>query len=213
MKSLLIAALIAGSALTPAAHADSGFGWEGGGCHWSALDDTSPGGVLGGQDTWHGYVSLLVIPNDAETGLPSGAAVTAECVLMIDGANERTVLAGSGVGVAAAAGTLTFTADYPDVVVQLCTRVTVGTETIDDCGDGDPCPGALCTLAFVGSKVNEVFAQAVDPVLCPQLVALAPTVDGLPTANVLYIDPATGDTYAGGTTQDDLVYDCPPYII
>jgi hypothetical protein len=42
-----------------------------------------------------------------------------------------------------------------------------------------------------------------------RLVATA--VDALPTAGVLVVDPATGDTDLGGPTPADLDRDCPPY--
>jgi hypothetical protein len=53
--------------------------------------------------------------------------------------------------------------------------------------------------------------EIVDPTICPMLVTAAPTVDSGPTAGVIYVDPGTGDTYVGGTTADDVTWDCPPY--
>jgi hypothetical protein len=61
-------------------------------------------------------------------------------------------------------------------------------------------------------QVNAVL-QNVDPILCGVLKTLAPTVDSLPTSSVLYIDPASGDTYVGGTGPSALFWDCPPYVV
>ena len=75
----------------------------------------------------------------------------------------------------------------------------------------DPVDDAVRLVLFVLCPAPEVDLCVVDPArVCPLLVTLAPTVDPLPTADVVYIEPATGDTYLGGTTPDDKVQDCPP---
>jgi len=70
--------------------------------------------------------------------------------------------------------------------------------------------GALTLAPFTGTAHAE--ARHGTPVECAELKTMAPTVDSLPTAAWYYIDPATGDLYIGGTTQDDLVIDCPPFV-
>jgi len=213
MRSVLVAALLAVSALTGVAHADVDY--QGGGCRMQTVDDTLGSGVLGGADTWNGTVQLLVLP----TGAHTGAQVSAACEIRVNGATPRTVLEGSGTGIALAAGTLTYTAAVTDVV-YLCTRVTVGAETVTRCADIGPatvCPTPVCgnggLLDQAVAAVDAVDEQrkVLDPAVCAQLVAAATAVDALPAAGVLYVDPATGDTYVGGTAPEDLTWDCPPY--
>jgi hypothetical protein len=58
--------------------------------------------------------------------------------------------------------------------------------------------------------VNET-TEVADPASCAALRAAAPTVDALP-GGAAYVDPVTGDTYVGGTGDDSLAWDCPPYV-
>jgi hypothetical protein len=205
------------------AHAD-GANFKGT-CRISSVNDTTPDGTLGGQNVWNGQVNILVVANDA-------GSISANCSLKVNGANQGVVLdAGAGTGVVAAAGRVTFTAAVTDTVT-ICTNVTTsaGSESVcadltttpicpvQVCGDGGALDqviaildGVLTTLDGVINTVNEA-TKIVDPALCGALTTIAPTVNGLPTAAVLYIDPATGDTFVGGTTANDLFWDCPPYV-
>jgi hypothetical protein len=73
------------------------------------------------------------------------------------------------------------------------------------CG-GWPPPSLIDALNTVFEVVNEGIAP-VDPTVCAQLVALAPTVNGLGHPELASIDPATGDTGVLGSP----FWDCPPY--
>jgi hypothetical protein len=203
------------------AHAD-GAGYKGT-CRISSLNDTSPDGTLGGQNVWNGQVDILVVANDA-------GSISANCSLKVNGVSQGVILnAGNGTGFVAAADRVTFTAAVTDTVT-ICTNVTTsaGAESqcadltttpicpVQVCGDGGALDqviaildGVLTTVDGVINTVNEA-TKIVDPAVCAALIAIAPTVDGLPTAAVLYIDP-TGDTYVGGTTPADLFWNCPPY--
>jgi hypothetical protein len=79
----------------------------------------------------------------------------------------------------------------------------------------DPVDDVVHLVYFLLCPDPEVDLCVFDPArVCPLLVTLAPVVDALPpTAVLLYIDPATGDTYAGGTAPDDKVQDCAPYDV
>jgi hypothetical protein len=217
MKSLLVATLLATALVPGVAHADPYFGYEGR-CSYATLNDTTPNAALGGQSTWNGVARVYVVPVD-EDGVPTGAPVAARCELVVNDVSRGIVLdAGSGTGAVAAAGPLTYTAAVTDVV-YLCTVVTIGSVTDRTCAVTLPatpiCPRLVCgdggLLDVVIATVNEA-AKALDPATCAALAAAAPTVDGLPSAGFLYVDPATGDTYAGGTTPADLLWDCPPYV-
>jgi hypothetical protein len=214
LKKLLMASVIGMLAVTApiTAHAD-GVGFKGT-CRISTVNDTTPDGTLGGQNVWNGQVNIVVVANDA-------GSISANCSLKVNGVSQGVILdAGSGTGVVAAAGRATFTAAVTDTV-SICTNVTTsaGSESIcvdltttpicpvQVCGDG----GVLDQLIALINTVNEA-TKALDPAICLVLTTIAPTVDGLPTSGVLYIDPATGDTYVGGTTPADLFWDCPPYV-
>jgi hypothetical protein len=216
MKSALVAALLAAAALTPAAaHADPYYGYLGG-CSFALVDDPTPGGPSGGQDTWNGVVRVHVVPVDYY-GVPTGAPVAAKCELRVDGVSRGIVLdAGSGTGVVAGAGPLTFTA-ADAAWIDLCSVVTIDSVTQTRCLSLTPvpiCPAWLCEGNLLTAVIDAADDQvkALDPATCAALAAAAPTVDGLPSAGFLYVDPATGDTYAGGTTPADLLWDCPPYV-
>jgi hypothetical protein len=217
MKSLLVATLLAAAAVPGVAHADPYFGYEGR-CTYTVLNDTTPNALLGGQSTWNGVARVHVVPVD-EDGVPTGAPVAAKCELVVNRVSRGIVLdAGSGTGAVAAAGPLMYTAAVTDTV-DLCTIVTIGSVTQRTCAITLPatpiCPRLVCgdggLLDDAITTVNEQ-SKALDPAVCAALAAAAPTVNGLPSADVLYVDPDTGDTYAGGTTPDHLFWDCPPYV-
>jgi hypothetical protein len=205
------------------AHAD-GAGFKGT-CRISTVNDTTPDGTLGGQNVWNGQVNIVVVANDA-------GSISANCSLKVNGVSQGVILdAGAGTGVLAAAGRATFTAAVTDTVT-ICTNVTTsaGSESVcvdltttpicpvQVCGDGGVLDQVIAvldtvfaTLDGVITTVNEA-TKVVDGPLCAQLIGISGTVNSLPTSGVLYIDPATGDTYVGGTTPADLFWDCPPYV-
>jgi hypothetical protein len=191
-----------------------------GGCRVSSLNDTTPDGTLGGQSVWNGQVNVVVVANTP------GDTISATCSIKVNGVDQGIVLTANtpGVGFAAAADRVTFTAAVTDVV-SLCTNVTTGSGGDESscadltttpicpaqaCGDGGLLDQAFAILDGVIHDVNEV-AKIVDPTLCAALKSISGTVNGLPTSGVLYIDPSTGDTFVGGTTDADLFWDCPPY--
>jgi len=137
MRSVLVAALLAAAALTPAAaHADPSSDFVGG-CDAATVNDTTPGGTLGGQESWHGLVWAHVVPVDS-AGVPTGAAVAATCELRVDGVSRGTVLdAGSGTGAVAGAGPLAFTASVADPI-EICAVVTIGSVTPTKCRSFSP---------------------------------------------------------------------------
>lgn len=219
MKSLLLASVVAMLAVTTpvAAHAD-GPGYVGT-CRISTINDSTPGGQLGGDHVWTGEANVLVAPKD-----PTATITAASCWIKVFGSSSETKLLDATVvgPVAVGAGPVTFTAAVTDTVF-LCTHVSVnGGPTTDSCGFDEPttpiCPESVCgdggVLGQVFATVNEINdeTKVVDQVVCPLLIGAAPTVDGLPTAGVLYVDPVTGDTYLGGTTDASLFWDCPPYL-
>jgi hypothetical protein len=213
MKKLLVATVVGLLAVTAplTAHAD-GLHYKGG-CRISTVNDTTPGGQLGGADTWNGEVDMLVVANDA-------GPISATCSLRINSVNQGVILAGSGTGYVVAVGRATFRAAVTDTVT-LCTNVTTNGGYESYCGFGPETPLCPVQVCGDGGVLDQVFAlydtipettKVLDPPLCAQLMALAPAVDALPTGGVLHIDPATGDTYLGGTTPADLIWDCPPYV-
>jgi hypothetical protein len=233
MKKLLLATAVAIMAATAplTAHAD-GPGYTGG-CDISTVNDTTPDGTLGGQNVWNGEVDVLVVATTP------GDSISASCWIKVGaGGTENKVLdaTGPGVGFTAGAGRATFTAAATDTVF-ICTHVTTGSAGSSDvcdalttspicpdqvCGDGGLLDQAFAVLDTVFATVDGVLTtvdgvvteltKIPDPVLCGQLKGIAGTIDSLPTSGVLYIDPASGDTYIGGTTADDLAWDCPPYV-
>jgi hypothetical protein len=207
VKKLILAAAVAMLGITAplSAHAD-GATFKGG-CRISTVNDTTPGGVLGGQRVWNGQVNIEVVantPNDL---------VAASCYIKVTASgSESKILDGTVIGatVAVGAGQATFTADVTDTV-YICTHVTTSAGTEDVCvalTTTPVCPEQVCGDGGVLGPNG-----LVDSIVCPVLITLAPTVDGLPTSAVLWIDPVQGDTYVGGTTPADLFWDCPPYVV
>jgi hypothetical protein len=217
-----VAGLLAAAAPLPA-HADGAH--FRGSCRFSVVTDTTPGGRLGGQDAWNGEVDVLVVADDA-------GSISATCSIKVNGVDQGVVLdAGSGTGFVAAAGPLTFRAGAADGVA-LCTNVTTSAGAESWCGFGPErplCPDDVCGDGAVLDQVVGVLDQVLDvldglvgagpplfevadPTLCPVLLSLRPTVNALPTAGLLSIGP-DGDVFLGGTTADDLFWDCPPYTV
>ncbi len=235
LKKLLMASLAVGMLAVSAplsAHAAS-FDYRGG-CGFDTLNDTTPGGQLGGQDVWNGGVYLVVVPTDT-AGTPTGAAADVTCELKVNGVSQGTVLSASGTGIIAAAGQIQFTAAITDIV-SLCDHVTVGAETIVNCGDAtttqiipQPVIDALILVldTAVGAAntvidlLNSTVFSQLDPTICAGLIAIAPVVNTLPS-DIAHIDPATGDTglgkallvlLTGDPDVNDGFWDCPPYEV
>jgi hypothetical protein len=205
-KKLLVATVVGILAVTAplTAHAD-GAGYRGT-CRISAVNDTT--GKLGGRNVWTGQVSVLVVANAPVD------SIRGTCSIEVNGADQGVVLdTGNNIEIAAAAGRVTFTAAVTDTV-SICTNVTTGTLGYESsCVDlitTPVCPAQVCWPGGVLDQVAAV-ARTLDPALCALLVSIAPVVDGVFNPNFLYIDPATGDTYAGGTTPAHRIQDCPPY--
>jgi hypothetical protein len=219
VKKLLLATVVGMLAVTAplSAHAD-GPGYVGN-CRISTVNDTTPDGTLGGQRVWNGQVNIEVAANTP------GDLVSASCYIKVTvGGTQSKILDATVIGgtVGVGAGQATFTADVTDTV-YICTDVTTTSTGHSNicapltttpicpeavCGDG----GILDQVIAIINAINEQ-TKVVDQVVCPVLITAAPTVDSLPTAAVLYIDPVTGDTYVGGTTPADLFWDCPPYVV
>ena len=204
MRNVAVALTALVLTVPPPAQAD-GVGFKGT-CDISALQDTTPGGVLGGQRVWNGEVDIQVVANTP------GTMTSASCYVKVTASGaESKILDGTVVGgtLGIGAGRATFTADVTDTV-YLCTHVTTDAGAEDICvplTTTPVCPDQVCGDGGVLGPNG-----LVDSIVCPLLITLAPTVDSLPTAAVLYIDPATGDTFVGGTTEADLFWDCPPYL-
>ena len=208
MKKLLLAVTVGMLAATApiSAHADGATYI--GGCGFATLNDTTPGGQLGGQDVWNGAVRLAVVP--ATAGAPNGSAVTASCELKVNGVSQGTVLGPvSGVGAVAAGGQIQFTAAITDIV-SMCTHVTSvnGTEVV--CVDATttqivPQPVIDAINAVIDLLNDNVFSQ-IDPTICPVLAALAPGAGPV-------IINSEGDIWIGSSNPEDKFWDCPPYDV
>lgn len=205
-KKLLVATVVSVLALAAPlpAHAD-GAGYKGT-CGISAVNDTT--GPLGGPAVWTGPVSVLVVAN------APGDSIRATCSIRVNGVNQGVVIdTGNNIGVAADAGRVTYTAAVTDAV-SICTNVTTGAFGYESScvyvQTTPVCPEQVCGDGGVLDQVAAV-ARALDPTLCAELLSIAPVVDGVFNPNFLYIDRASGDTYAGGTTPAHRIQDCPPY--
>lgn len=182
-----------------------------GGCGFRALNDVTPGGQMGGQDTWNGEVELGVIPTTA--GVPNGSPVTASCEFKVNGVSQGTVLGPiSGVGFVGGVGQFQYVAGITDVVT-LCTHVSSllgGNETV--CADAvvtqvvpQPVVDAIdLVFTAVVDVLNDAILSQLDPTICPVLASLAPGVGPVIIDN-------TGDVWIGSTNPEDKFYDCPPY--
>jgi hypothetical protein len=208
LLSCLAAALLGVAAPAPA-HA---YGEYRGGCSFATMNNPTGSGALGGRSMWTGVVFLYVVPADGSIqAVPTGGAVSAWCELKINGVSQGDVLGPvSGTGAVAAAGPIQFRAG-PDDVVALCDHVTTDLGSTVDCGDitetpivPQPVQDIVDAVLGTGTPV----AVAVDTVACAALVAVAPAVDAAGRPDLLWIDPATGDTHSGPYW----VYDCPPYV-
>jgi hypothetical protein len=210
LKKILLATVVGILAATAplSAHAD-GANFKGT-CRISSVNDTTPGGQLGGQNVWNGQVNILVVANDAGT-------ISANCTLKVNGVSQGVVLdAGSGTGFVAAAGRVTFTSAVTDTV-SICTNVTTSGGPESVCADLTTTPICPEQVCGDGGVLDQVFAVlntvlgAIDPTICPVIAGQRGTINSLPTSGVLFIGP-DGDIFVGGTGPDALFYDCPPYV-
>lgn len=209
MRRLLlavVAGLLAATAPLPA-HAD-GAGYVGT-CRWASVADQTPDGVLGGQTTWYGEVNVALVATT-----PGDTITAASCWFEINGTEHKVLDATVAGPVAAGAGAtvVTIPVDYP---VRMCTHVTTTlTGAHDDC-QPFACAAARDNCASLVQLVLDLVTEqskVLDQLVCPALVAAAPTIDSLPPG-VLYVDPASGDTYRyDGSTTDNMIWDCPPYL-
>ncbi len=238
MKKLLMATLAVGmltvSAPIAAHAAHTSYR---GGCGFATLNDTTPGGQLGGQDVWNGEVDMEIIATDSSANkVPQPFAISAFCELLVNGVSQGTVLGPqSGIGFVAAVGQIQFTASTTDIV-SLCDNVTVDGESTRNCTDAVitqiiPQPvidlldmvinTAIDALNTVNDLLNQLVFEPTDFVTCTALVALQGTVNGLNQPGIAHID-SDGDLHLGGAvlaalgadTSDpdyDLFWDCPPY--
>jgi hypothetical protein len=196
-----------------------------GSCGFNTLNDTTPGGQLGGQDVWNGEVYLAVVMFD-----PNGlsASGTVSCELRVNGVSQGTVLGpDSGTGIVVDANTIQFTASVTDVV-SLCLHVNTDYENSVDCNDAtttqvvpqpviDAIDAVFAAINGVIDLLNQNVFSQLDPTICSVLIGLAPTVNGLGHPELIHIDPATGDLFIGGIIftpppGGDLFWDCPPYV-
>jgi hypothetical protein len=207
MKRLLVAALAA-AALVPfgqAAHA-SGTTYKGG-CGFDTLNDTTPGGQLGGQDVWNGGVYLAVVATDA-AGTPTGGAVTASCELKVNGVSQGTVLGPkAGTGAVADAGTVQFTAAVTDIV-SLCAHVTTASGTEVTCNDATTTQIVPQPVIDAINLVLDTFAELTkdtDGPTCMVLINLAPVVNATTSVTTLSMDLDDCDIWLAGARQIDFV--------
>lgn len=209
MRRLLVTGAALGLVATGVpgvAHASSYLG----GCGMVTLRDFEPEdllNVLGGQNLWGGVVFLAVVPPGIAT------PVTVTCELKVNGVSQGTVLAATGIGAAASAATLTYTATL-GAIVSLCTKV-VTSVTEQTCRDAT-------TVRVVPEPVKDVLAvpkHLLDPSLCQVLKAAAPAIKGLGRPDLVDADLASGDVYLRDSDDNgtydgddpDLGWDCPPY--
>lgn len=194
VRSLLTAATVAFALAAPAAHAAEPS--YRGGCAFDTVND--PTGAAGGRTHWTGDVRAVVVAFDA-TGAPATATVS--CYLELAGVRGDTPILGptTGYGLVADAAPLTFDTDHDEWLV-LCTVVTIGDTTFDDCW----IPVKVPNPTTFDPNLIDFVIDTVDPVVCARLAALAPGVGPV-------VVDGTGDTYVGGTAPENLVYDCPPY--
>lgn len=195
MKKLLVAVTLGmlAVAVPTSAHAD-GVGFKGG-CRFATLNDATPDGTLGGNNVWNGEADVLVVANDA-------GSISANCSIRVNGVDQGVVLdAGTGTGLVAAAGRITFTSADTDTV-SLCTNVTTSAGSESVCVDSHEtpiCPEQACGDGGLLDILN-------GGLICAVTKALAPIVNFF-FAPHIYIDPSDGDVWVDGFR----VLDCPPY--
>lgn len=130
MKNVVVATALCLLGLTAPSPAHAAGGGYGGRCRLMTINDTTPGGALGGQTVWNGEVSLDVVAST-----PGDTITAASCAIKINSSGtESEILQPSTplpAPVAVGAGRVTFTADITDTV-YVCTRVTTTTGGAED---------------------------------------------------------------------------------
>jgi hypothetical protein len=214
-KFILAAALVSGALVVPAAQASHAN--YTGGCRFATVNDTTPDGTLGGQNTWNGQVNVVVVATDPATGAPTPANITATCEIQVNGVGQGVALTATGIGFAANAGTLQYVSADGDVV-EVCTEVTLDSDPpVRTCVTAtrtqivpQPVIDALilvidtldALLVQIFDLINSILI-GLDPTICTNLlVPLGPGVAG-----VVDILP-DGDVYILG----EFIWDCPPYV-
>lgn len=206
MRRTVLTAVLLGLLATtaPSAHATPDYHWTGG-CGFTVFNDTTPGGQLGGRNVWNGEVDIVAIATNEHTSLPTPLApISVQCELRVNSVSQGIVLSATGLGVAANAATLQFTA-LPSDYVEICDIVTVATDS-----HAPVCYGATLTQ-HPPQPVLDVFytlwdlvrwqvLTQLDPLICPLISTLAPGI------GPVTVDP-TGDVDVYG----EPIYDCPPY--
>ncbi len=221
MKRLLAATLAVGllTVSAPIAAHASHTSYRGG-CTFVTLNDTTPGGQLGGQDVWNGGVAAIVVATDSSANtVPMPYSITAWCEVTINGVSVGPVAGPqSGTGAVVLVGQLQYTASTTDVI-SICTHVVVDGETHADCDIAvttqllpEPVLDVLdLVVGTAFDAANQVFdlvrviVLAVEPTVCTGLIALAPLVNLLPPS-VVHVD-TDGDLLLNGWQY----WDCPPY--
>lgn len=206
MRRLLVAGLAAGLLATtaPAAVAHPTYHYEGG-CELAvAVQDTTPGGQLGGRDVWTGVMSLAAVATDAAAvRFPQPTVpIDVRCWMRINGVDIGLSVFGAGAGFAFDLAHVTYLADPDRDWVEVCEDVWVNGEFHRACEPvvyTSVVPEPVLDLVQV---LTDPILYQTDPLICPLLAV----VRGLPPT--LYVDP-DGDVYLFG----DLVYDCPPYAL
>ena len=142
-RAALVAAVLLLS-VQPAARAHPAYDFEGRCTFVTANVDP------GRPDVYTGEVDAYVVATD-DRGVPVGVPISVDCVLVVNGIPERTVLTASGTGAAAGVASLEFTAG-PHDVINLCDEVTVGGEFHRVCvyrGPGHGLTQTLCSYDHI----------------------------------------------------------------
>jgi hypothetical protein len=208
MKKLLMLAAVTGMLAVGAPTAQAEHTGYRGGCAFTTINDTTPDGQLGGQNTWNGEVDVLVIATDA-ADTPAALPISAECELFINGVSQGIVATATqpGVGFAVGGGTIQFTAETTDVVT-LCDNVVVDGEPHVGCGDAVFTPivpqPVIDLLDQLFALLTELEILLVDPIVCPIHLLMFQVGFGVP--GVFDVNEQ-GDVFLFG----DPFWDCPPY--
>ena len=209
MKSLVAAAVVLGSLVTPASAAPNAARYEGG-CSFS----TNSQHLVTG-DAMVGYLAVKTVTTDTYLP-PMPVLATVECTIEVNGVvqNSTNRLTVSGYGTQNGAQYTTLTAADNDFV-RLCISVHyVGVpgavDTVHECEFGTtlqlPPQWVIDDVDLVFDVVNQASATG-DPVVCPLLAAHAGTYGPFTVTaqgDVDWTDPLSLD---GGP-----YYDCPPYV-
>ena len=201
IKTVIVSAasLAIVGAVSPAALANSAGDTIHGGCHFDTNEQQN---LTEGQN--QGVIGDSSVTTDA-ANLPTGASVT--CFIRVNGiAQGDTSHTYTGVGVQAGANQIVFTAGVNDTVT-LCEDVTYADTTTEP----ENCPAAT-QQQIPPQQVIDLLNSTVDPIVCPQLIALGVATGG-GVAGVVTID-STGDTSIIDPLNLGInpVYDCPPYV-